>query len=195
MLTLSHSVHFVSDNSSLKFDTILEWWQEYNGTADSRLVLILDTTRSYTWLREARHQRDSYVAIQTCRMAKVTDPEEGQKVKVGDFTTDWVQYNCSIISGEVDWKDKTRLVRATYTVSRSWTDFTFHMPTKEDMESHWDSNFPRVTKPLIKITNFPQFGQLFCCCDRLLKCLRRKRMTWLPPSELDTGHGFKLVSS
>ena len=64
-----------------------------------------------------------------------------------------------------------------------------------DISQHWDANFPRLTKPLILITNFPQFGSVFCCCECVIRCLQRKRMAWFPPVECDTGHGFKLVRS
>ena len=217
MITLFHILY--PDDGHLKLETILELWREYNAGSGARLILVLDTSGSHHWVSELRRHNDLVVAIQTCRAVKPSkDPEVGSGgFRVGDFTQEWVQYNCGrvkvgsdlseeeeengLVSGSnghgqhVDWQSKGRVVRALYKVTRAWADFRFRMPTKEDMGQHWDSNFPKLTKPIFTITNFPQFGQLCCCTDWVFRCLRRLRLRWLPPMELDTGHGFKLVRS
>lgn len=186
-----------SENGSLKLSTLLEWWCEYSTSVSSRLILVLDTSASHAWIPELR-RHNAVVAIQTCKaLKKRWDMEEGACFKVGDFTQEWVQYNCGSEGGgpQVDWQSKDRVLRAQYKVTKAWADFRFRMPTKEDIAGHWDLNLPKMTKPLIKITNYPQMGHVFCCSDWVFRCVRRLRLRWLPPLELDTGHGFKLVRS
>ena len=179
----------------MKLDTILEWWREWNNDNGSRLILVLDSLHSHQWVREVRHLASDIVGIQTCRFVTSVDPEEAATVSPGDFTADWVKYNCCE-EHEVNWRSPDRSVRAVYGLSRCWADFQFHLPTEADMEQHWDTSFPRITKPLIRITNLPGRGLgLLCCFQPLIRCLRRKRLLWLPPAHLDTGHGFRLVRS
>ena len=177
----------------MRLDTIIEWWSQKNSESGSRLILVLDTLYSWRWAQELSKVSGEYVAIQTSKFSKLPDPEFGEKLNIGSFTDDWVQYN---IDGEVDppWSHKDRIVRAVYKVSRCWTSFTFHLPTKEDIEEHWESNFPRFTRPLIKGVNFFGTGSL-CCCDGIRQFIRSIRMQWLPPKVTSTGHGFKLVRS
>ncbi|KAL3852470.1 hypothetical protein ACJMK2_016103 [Sinanodonta woodiana] len=184
----------LADNGNLKLDTLLDWWSQKNAQSGSRLILILDTLHSHVWTQDISYIKDEFVAIQTCKFTKTPDPEFGDSVQVGSFTNDWVHFN---IDGEIKpaWSEKERIVRALYRVSKNWTDFTFYLPTPEDIEKHWDDNFPKLTKPLIKAVNFFRTGNLFCCFDCLFKCLKRKRMKWLSPKSFDTGHGFKLVRS
>ena len=158
------------------------------------MILVLDTPDSTQWVRNIRKLSKDFVAVQTCKQNKSTDPELAPKINIGDFTRDWVFYNCGA-EQDIDWQDKERPMLAVYGVSKSWTDFVFHLPTEEDIAVHWDTNFPKITKPLIKATNLIQLGSVCCCCDCVVNCIRRKKMYWLPPSELDTGHGFRLVSS
>lgn len=184
----------LAEDSTMKFETLLEWWQEYNSTSGARLVLVLDSVYSHQWLRQVSRLHDDYVAVQTCKIRKSNDPEITESFRVGDFTSDWIEYNCGNAS-EVNWSDKEQQVMPVYGVSRCWTDFTFHLPTQQDIAEHWHANFPRVTQPLIRATNFPHVGSMSFCCDCLLRCIKRKRMHWLPPMECDTGHGFTLIRS
>lgn len=184
----------LSGSGTLKLATLLDWWSCKNVNLGSRLILVLDTEQSWRWVQEVARVDGEYVAIQTCRYQVNTDPEFGDKSNIGMFTDDWVTYN---LSEDVDppWSDKKRAVRAVYKVSKDWTDFTFHLPTPEDIEEHWDGNFPKVTKPLIKGVNFFGTGDVCCCLDVVRKCVKRHRMKWLPPKSTDTGHGYKLVRS
>ncbi len=194
---VSHVCAF-SDNGRLSLDILLEWWRELHSETQARLILVLDTNNSHAWVRQVRSLNHDYVAVQTYRRKKhipVDDLEEGSKVQIGDFTAEWVTYNCSIVGTYADWLDKQRPIEAIYGTSRCWTNFTFRLPNDQDMEFHWDANFPKVTKPLIRVTNFPKVGKLCYCCSAVFRCLRRKRMMWLPPLELHTGHGFHLVRS
>lgn len=184
----------LTGNGSLKLDTLLEWWTQKNGESGSRLILVCDTHHSWRWAQEVAKISDDFVALQTCKFTRPPDPEFGEKLTIGAFTNDWVDFNLGI-EIDLEWSDKERVVRAIYKVSRSWTDFTFHLPTPEDIEQHWNSSFPKVTKPLIKAVNFMGTGSLCCCCDSIRKCFKRKKMQWLPPKVSDSGHGFKLVRS
>lgn len=178
-------------------ESLLEWWQQYNPLPRSRLILVLDSDHSYQWLRTVRRIRDDHVAVQTCRLLTPDDPESTPRPRIGDFTSDWMNYSSGSTAATtvVSWKDSQRLVRALYAVSRHWTDFVFHRPTDDDIVQHWDVNFPKVTKPLIMVTNFPKSDAIFCCCDCLIRCVKRTKMAWFPSAEYDTGHGFKLVRS
>ena len=176
----------------------MEWWRQYHEETEARLILVLDTSHSASWVRNVRALYDDFVAIQTYRQTNkvITDDlEGGSKARVGDFTSEWVTYNCSIIGKYSDWLDKERPIEALYGTSRCWTNFVFRLPNEQDMDHHWDANFPKITKPLIKVTNFPKIGNICFCCHAITKCMRRKRMLWLPPFELHTGHGFHLVRS
>ncbi len=191
---------FLAGNGKLSFDSLMEYWREYHSQSGARLILILDTNQSHPWTRQVRSLSEDYVAIQTCKLNNYTadDLEDGPKVTVGHFTSEWVEYNCrygnqATSENAGNWLEKDRPVKAIFGTSRCWTDFTFHLPNTQDMELHWDVNFPKITKPLIKVTNFPKIGDLCFCCYGFIRCLRRKRMMWLPPLELHTGHGFSLV--
>ena len=183
-----------TDNKSLNIKTLLDWWAAKNGGTGARLILVLDSSFSRMWTKSVRKLENDFVAIQTCFYKKTPDPEFGNKISTGLFTDEWVRYN---VAGDIDppWSSKDRPVLALYAVSKCWTDFRFHLPTNEDIAAYWDSSFPRMLKPLIKVVNLPSIGMLFCCCDSVMRCLRRKQMSWIPPKEVDTGHGFKLVRS
>lgn len=189
----------IEDNKNLKLDTLLEWWTEKNDGSGARLILVLDSLHSYHWAKDVRYIRDDFVAVQTCRYKfRQEDLEQGEKPPAGSFSQDWVHYNMDA-SLELDWLDKERTTHAIYGVSRPWTDFTFHMPTERDIADHCDSSFPKLVKPLVQVVNYrgiPCQGVSLCfCCDVVFRCMKRKRMRWLPPKEIDTMHGFKLVQS
>ena len=181
-------------NAVLKLQDILDIWNESgNNICGSRLILVLDTEHSQKWARHVSYVVKNYVAIQTCKVTmNGSDPEGGQVPRIGNFSTDWMDYNGANIS-DVDIHDKSRPVKLLYGVSNPWTKFTFHKPTEDDIVKHWNTNFPKITRPLIKITNFPNCGKICCCCSMIVHCLKRCRMTWFPPAEYDTGHGFKLI--
>eukprot|EP00058_Branchiostoma_floridae_P006046 XP_002591534.1 hypothetical protein BRAFLDRAFT_60457 [Branchiostoma floridae] len=182
----------LSGTASLKLDTLLDWWKETNSDAGSRLIIILDTDNGHHWVRQVRRLDGVYVAIQSYQQSKRDDPE--MATQVGEFTKEWVAYNCSDDIG-TNWAAEGRTIKAVYAVSRCWTDFHFHSPSEEDVAQHWESHFPRATRPLVRVATWCQGGEveLLCCCDWLFKCLKRKKMQWLPPVLLNTGHGFKLV--
>ena len=193
LLIYQHCFNFPG-NGSLKFDTLMDWWTQKNGDSGSRLILVCDTQHSWRCAQDVTKIDDNYVALQTCKFTRSPDPEFGDKLTVGTFTDDWVTYN---ITDDVEpsWSDKKRVIRAIYKVSKNWTNFVFHLPTSEDIEEHWESNFPKFTKPLIKGVNFFETGGLCCFCDGIRRIFKRKRMQWLPPKVSETGHGFKLVRS
>jgi hypothetical protein len=173
----------------------MEVWDSSIASSGSRLILVLDTDSSHRWIREIRKLRNHHVALQTCQIRRITgDIEEGTKIGIGSFTTEWVDFNEGKDS-EVDVHSKDRPIKMMYSVSKSWMEFTFHLPTADDIVSHWNSSFPKFTRPLIKVTNFPKSWPCCFLCMGLVSCLRRWRMTWFPPAEFNTGHGYKLVNT
>ena len=173
----------------------MEWWQEMDNETGSRLIILLDTQYSYKWVKDVRRLANQYIAIQTCYFQRSSsDFEAGKRFNVGAFTTDWMDFNGANIN-DIDFHDKARDLKVVYGVSRCWTDFTFHLPTETDIAQHWNANFPKLTRPLVKATNFTVMGNMCCCLTCLIKCIKRTRMRWAPPHDLDTGHGFRLVTS
>lgn len=182
---------FVGDER-LKLDQLLEWWRVLSPDYDSRLLLVVDTEQSYHWVHQIASTSHLYTAIQTWQSKVSLDSELGSCTKIGTFTIDWVDYNCSA-TGKVNWRSYDQTTQAVYAVSNSWTDFQFRSPTPADIVNYWNSNFQKTAKLMIDVTNGLRINATCLCSDCVLRCLRRKKMKWLPPLEYDTGHGFKLV--
>ena len=192
----------------LQYETILSWWDEKNADTGSRLVLILDAEHSGKWLRPVAKTSRSLVGLQTyfINRSPNLDPEHSCHVHMGDFTRDYVLYTCrsaggsgdpvnrDLITESIDWTNPDRLIVPAYSVSRSWTNFQFHLPTDQDIMQHWNSNFPRFTLGLVKCMSCACVDcSVLQFCDCLVRCVKRKRMIWFPPKELDTRHGFSLI--
>lgn len=206
-LNISHfSLIFLyfSGGSFVKFSHIVEWWQEIDSNSGSRLIIVLDTELSHKWVKEVRRIKTQYIALQTCYFRPNTTPssrddsddlESGTqgRFQVGSFTNEWMDYNGARIN-DVDFHDSKRRLKAIYAVSRNWSDFTFHLPTDQDIIQHWKANFPKFTRPLAAATKI-NCCDACCCITCVVRCIKRKRMRWAPPSELDTRHGFRLVTS
>ncbi|XP_012944586.1 transmembrane protein 168-A [Aplysia californica] len=185
----------LSDGKNLSLAMLLKWWEEQNRDSGSRLILLLDTQSSFRWAQSAPAVSSSFLAVQSCRyINRPETAEEGDKYGVGSFTRAFVQFNNGL-EVDIDWSSRVRPVRALYRVSRSWAHFSFHLPTREDFEDYWRANFPPVMKPLMKVLNLPSLGSPFCCCRCVLGWLRRLMMRWLPPQQLDTGHGLQLLNT
>ncbi|XP_038608426.1 transmembrane protein 168 [Tachyglossus aculeatus] len=178
----------------LSLDTLLEWWREKNGSSCSRLLIVLDCENSTPWVKAVRKVDDQYVAVQGATMAKVVDVEEADPVQLGDFTKEWVEYNCNP-NNIISWTEKGRTVKAAYGVSKRWSDYTLHLPTGSDMAKHWMLYFPHITYPLVHLANWFCGLNLFWVCRVCFRCLKRFKMSWFLPAVLDTGQGFKLVRS
>ncbi|NXP72298.1 TM168 protein, partial [Ramphastos sulfuratus] len=184
----------LAGGDALRLDTLLEWWREKNGAFCSRLIIILDCENSQPWIKEVRKINDQYVAVQGAEMARVIDIEEADPPQLGDFTRQWVEYNCNPDS-KISWSEKGRTVKAVYGVSKHWSDYTLHLPTGSDVAKHWMIYFPRVTYPLVHLANWFCGLNLFWVCKACFRCLKRLKMSWFLPTVLDTGQGFKLVKS
>ncbi|PIO36157.1 hypothetical protein AB205_0017230 [Aquarana catesbeiana] len=184
----------LAGGETLRFETILEWWREKNSTYCSRLIIVLDTESSPPWVKEVRKVNDQYIAIQGAEMAKIVDIEEADPPQIGDFTTEWVEYNCNP-DHNISWSEKGRTVKAAYGVSKHWSDYTLHLPTGNDVTKHWMIYFPRITYPLVHLANWCGALNIFWPCKVCYKCLKRLKMNWFLPAVLDTGQGFKLVKS
>ncbi|NXS83512.1 TM168 protein, partial [Erpornis zantholeuca] len=184
----------LAGGDALRLDTLLEWWREKNGTFCSRLIIVLDCENSQPWVKEVRKVNDQYIAVQGAEMAKVVDIEEADPPQLGDFTRQWVEYNCNPDSN-ISWSEKGRTVKAVYGVSKHWSDYTLHLPTGSDVAKHWMMYFPRITYPLVHLANWFCGLNLFWVCKACFRCLKRLKMSWFLPTVLDTGQGFKLVKS
>ncbi|XP_025728980.1 transmembrane protein 168 isoform X2 [Callorhinus ursinus] len=178
----------------LRLDTLLEWWREKNASFCSRLIIVLDSENSTPWVKEVRKINDQYIAVQGAEMTKTIDIEEADPPQLGDFTKDWVEYNCNP-SNNICWTEKGRTVKAVYGVSKRWSDYTLHLPTGSDVAKHWMLHFPRITYPLVHLANWLCGLNLFWICKSCFRCLKRLKMSWFLPTVLDTGQGFKLVKS
>ncbi|XP_789985.4 transmembrane protein 168 [Strongylocentrotus purpuratus] len=184
----------LADNGVLKFDQLLELWSSLDQQSGSRLILVTDTPSGGEWPKRIKSDADNFIAIQTSILKKSTDPETGVTTSVGDFTKEWVDFNCTKET-DISWHEQGRRTKAVYAVCSRWSEFTFHQPTESDMESHWQSNFPRTTHPLIKLLQLPSALDCLSLCSGCLYCIRRWKLKWLPPKIINSGHGFKLVQS
>ncbi|XP_051911236.1 transmembrane protein 168-A [Hippocampus zosterae] len=174
---------------------LLELWKEKNAGHCSRLILVLDTENSLPWIKEVRRVDGVYVAVQTAdSSAAGPDPEAGEGPLLGDFTSEWVEFNCNP-NGDAQWCEKGRGVAAVYGVSKRWSDYTLHLPTGSDVAKHWKTHFPKATYPMVHLSNWCCGLNLFWFCSVCLRCFRRCKLAWFPPSVLDTGQGLKLVHS
>uniref|UniRef100_A0A8B9G5C3 Transmembrane protein 168 n=1 Tax=Amazona collaria TaxID=241587 RepID=A0A8B9G5C3_9PSIT len=184
----------LAGGDALRLDTLLDWWREKNGTFCSRLIIVLDCENSQPWVNQVRKVNDQYIAVQGAEMARVVDIEEADPPQLGDFTRQWVEYNCNPDSN-ISWSEKGRTVKAVYGVSKHWSDYTLHLPTGSDVAKHWMIYFPRITYPLVHLANWFCGLNLFWVCKACFRCLKRLKMSWFLPTVLDTGQGFKLVKS
>ncbi|CAL8386258.1 transmembrane protein 168-A [Gadus morhua] len=181
----------------LQLAHLLELWREKIGGHSSRLILILDTEHSAPWVKEVRRLEDVYVAVQgaTLTPSRSTDEEGGGGgPRLGDFTAEWVEFNCNPDSA-TQWSQKGRAVAAAYGVARRWGDYALHLPTGSDVAKHWTTHFPKATYPMVHLSNWCCGLNLFWLCGVCLRCFRRVKLGWFPPAVLDTGQGIKLVHS
>ncbi|XP_030632771.1 transmembrane protein 168-A [Chanos chanos] len=184
----------LTGGKSLRLEQILDWWRERNAGFCSRLILVLDTENSLPWVKAVRRVEGIYVAVQGAQMSFGDDLERQEVPRLGDFTSEWVEYNCNPDSN-VQWSEKGRLISATYGVSKHWSDYTLHLPTGSDVAKHWKTHFPKPTYPLVSVANWCCGLNLFWLCGVCMRCFRRLKQSWFPPSVLDTGQGIKLVQS
>jgi len=172
----------LTDNQTLSLDDLLELWQDSQRTASSaRLLIIADSLHSSLWLKPVNRLRADAVALQTHSVRKVDE------FQIGLFTQQFCDYQSGLVT-------KMHPIRPSYSVSTLWTDFVFHMPSTMEVENYWLQMLPRCMHScftvIIRIASY-RIQSAFCGC--VLKRLRRLRMAIWPPSELDIGHGFKLV--
>ncbi|XP_074645260.1 transmembrane protein 168-A-like [Tubulanus polymorphus] len=185
----------LTGNTILQLETIINMWKEKRDHSGARLVMILDTANSYRWIRAVQRNSREMIAVQTCVYVPPSNAEEGRRGQIGDFTCQWVVDNCTAVGADdLNWGEKG--LQPEYGVSRRWTNFSFHLPTDEDIAHHWQSNFPKLAQPLVMCVSCSLLGSnIFCCCECLFRCMKRKKMLWFPPKQLDTDHGFRLIRS
>lgn len=184
----------LAGGDTLRLDQILEWWREKNGSFCSRLILVLDCDNSLAWVKEVKKVEGLYVAVQGATLVRVTDVELQETPQLGDFTSQWVEYNCNSNS-DIRWSERGRAVSATYGISKHWSDYTLHLPTGSDVTNHWSIYFPRMTYPVVQLALWCSSLNELSLCSICLRCLKRVKLNWFPPAILDTGQGFKLVRS
>ncbi|XP_020514232.2 transmembrane protein 168-A [Labrus bergylta] len=185
----------LAGGESLHLAQLLELWKEKNAGHFSRLILVLDTENSLPWVKEIRRVEGVYIAVQGAELSVTrVDPEAGELPYLGDFTREWVEFNCNPDS-DTQWSEKGRTVTAVYGVSKRWSDYTLHLPTGSDVAKHWKANFPKATYPMVHLSNWCCGLNLFWLCSVCLRCFRRCKLAWFPPAVLDTGLGIKLVHS
>ncbi|XP_054608825.1 transmembrane protein 168-A [Dunckerocampus dactyliophorus] len=185
----------LAGGESLHLAQLLDLWKEKNAGHCSRLILVLDTENSLSWVKEVRKVDGVYVAVQTAELSgDGPDPEAGEAPLLGDFTSEWVEFNCNPDS-DTQWSEKGRDIAAAYGVSKRWSDYTLHLPTGSDVAKHWKTHFPKATYPMVHLSNWCCGLNLFWTCGVCLRCFRRCKLSWFPPAVLDTGQGIKLVHS
>ncbi|XP_044047716.1 transmembrane protein 168 [Siniperca chuatsi] len=184
----------LAGGDTLRLDQILEWWREKNGSFCSRLILVLDCDNSLPWVKQVRKVEGLHAAVQGATLARVTDVELRDPPQLGDFTSQWVEYNCNSHS-HIQWSERGRAVSADYGISKHWSDYTLHLPTGSDVTNHWSMYFPRMTYPVVQLALWCSGLNLLWLCSVCLRCLKRVKLNWFPPAILDTGLGFKLVRS
>ena len=189
---------------TLQLERLVTWWRETNAAARSRLILVLDVDHALPWTRAVRRvgagpeDAGLYVAVQGATLSPCSsDPERQDGGRLGDFTHRWVEFNCSPGgAADVRWSEPGHCrVSAVYGVSRHWGDYALHLPTESDVSRHWQTYFPRVTYPVVRLALWASPLDLFWGCGVVQRCLRRLKLNWFPPAVLDTGQGFKLVRS
>lgn len=178
----------------LHLSEIVQMWREKNDGYCSRLIVVLDTENSLPWVQEVRTVEEVYVAVQGATLVNSMDVELQNLPQIGDFTAEWVEFNCNPDSS-VHWSEHGRAVMAIYSLSRHWGDYKLHLPTGSDVTKHWRLYFPRWTYPVVRLAHWSVSLNMFWICSVCLCFLRRLKLTWFPPAVLDTGQGFKLVRS
>lgn len=178
----------------LRLHQLLDWWREKNSGSCSRLILVLDCDNSLPWVKEIRSVEGPYVAVQGATLTREANAELEASPQLGDFTSQWVEYNCNPNSS-IRWSETGRAVSATYGVSKHWSDYTLPLPTGSDVTSHWSMYFPQVMYPVVRLVLWPSEQNSTWLCSFCLRYVRRLKLTWFPPAVLDTEQGFKLVRS
>lgn len=178
----------------MQLEQLLDWWSERNVGFSSRLILVLDTENSGPWVKAVRKVEGLYVAIQGAEFSLSGDVESVDAPQPGDFTSEWVEFNCDP-ENNVQWAERGRRITAIYSVSKCWSDYRLHLPTGSDMAKHWKTYFPKATYPLVSVANWCCGLNLLWLCSACLRCFRRLKLGWFPPAVLETGQGIKLVRS
>lgn len=184
----------LSGGDALRLEQIIDWWREKNGSFCSRLILVLDCDNPVPWVKDVRNVEGVYIAVQGATLSKSSGISVEDAPQLGDFTAQWVEYNCNPHS-DIRWAERGRAVCAVYGLSKHWGDYTLHLPTGSDVTTHWSTYFPRMTFPVVQLALWCTGLDLLWLYGVCLRCLRRLKLNWFPPALLDTGQGFKLVRS
>lgn len=178
----------------LRLNQLLDWWREKNSSSCSRLIVVLDCDNSLPWVREVRNVEGPYVAVQGATLTREANMELEDAPQLGDFTSQWVEYNCNPNSS-IQWSERGRAVSATYGISKHWSDYTLPLPTGSDVTNHWSMYFPQIMYPVVQLVLWPSEQNSTWLCSFCLRYVKRIKLNWFPPAVLDTEQGFKLVRS
>lgn len=133
---------------------------------------------------------NSDAGIQTLFVRK--EAEALQEFCIGDFTRDWVDFNCNKDS-EVYSDTFLSPIVVTYGISRFWASFRFQEPSTDEMDRHWRENFSISLKPFMQLCSMFDRMSICCICNCLSRSITLLRMWLWAPNPLDIGHGFKLI--
>ncbi|XP_019934546.1 transmembrane protein 168-like [Paralichthys olivaceus] len=184
----------LAGGDTLRLEHILEWWREKNSRFCSRLILVLDCDNSLQWVKGIQKVEGPYIAVQGATLARVPDVELQDTPQLGDFTSQWVEYNCNSNSN-IQWSGSGRVVSAIYGISKHWSDYKLHLPTGNDVTNHLSMYYPEMTHPVVQLVMGCDRMNEVSICGTCLQCFKRLKLNWFPPAILDTGLGFKLVRS
>lgn len=134
---------------------------------------------------------DFSLGIQTLYVTK--DAERMQEFSIGDFTRDWVDFNCRPESEVYSQEFRTPII-VTYGISTYWATFRFHEPSVEEMNIQWQENFSIYgMKPFLKLYSSFDQKNVCCICSCIFKSMSLIKFWMWTPNQLDIGHGFRLV--
>lgn len=194
----------------------------FSGPKTSRLILICDCENADQWIRSVRKvSGTTFVALQTYSLAStkstrskepIRDDKEsvlsvggGENVEtlhsVGDFTRLFVEYNAAGSHNRTLFDTLSPDLRPRYAVSRNWSDFRLARPDKYEVRVYWRHTLPRWTHgtlgavvDLMAVLGYTSRVDALLHRLTCVSVLQRWRLKLFPPAELDTGHGFKLLS-
>lgn len=120
------------------------------------------------------------------------EAEALQEFAIGDFTRDWVDYNCNKDS-EIYTDTYQSPIVVTYGISAYWSSFNFQEPTLDEMDKHWQENFSMKLRPILQLLDVFDQNRICCICRFVGRCVALCKIWMWTPSHLDIGHGFRFV--
>lgn len=187
----------LKENKTLSLNSILTWWGNTNAETGARLILLLDTSHSHKWVNDIWQVENDFIAIQTGKLTATFDAEEGNVFALGTITKLWDNFNTSqdASTPEHKWDEDSAKVELLYGVSKKWSFFKFHEPTKGDIALHLEQNFPQFIGPVTELFTHSPYNSHGLCMFKswFMGVCRQIKLRWFPPAVYDTGHGFWFI--